>query len=146
MSMVLFTGVGTEAVQTAPFGAATSEEELHACHKDSRYKWPAKNKHRWTGNGRGNFDQIATRNPDCCATTLSMTALDAVCRREAANMNRVPGSEKKSETALRPQEAGAHTSDPKLIDLVRALAPAAAREDHRQAAEAGFSRPKPDGQ
>ena len=55
--------------------------------------------HRWTGNGRGNFDQIATRNPDCCATTLSMTALDAVCRREAAHMNRAPGSEKKSETA-----------------------------------------------
>jgi hypothetical protein len=33
--------------------------------------------------GGGNFDQIATRNPDCCATTLSMTALDAVCRRSS---------------------------------------------------------------
>jgi hypothetical protein len=37
-SMLLFTGVGTAAGQTAPFRAATSEEELHACHKDSRYK------------------------------------------------------------------------------------------------------------
>ncbi len=121
--MVMFTGVGTAAGQTAPFRAATSEEELHACHKDSRYKRPAKNEHRWTGNGRGNFDQILTRNPDCCATTLSMTAFDAVGRREAANMNRAPGSEKKSETARQPLEAGSATPNPKLLEFVKALAP-----------------------
>ncbi len=58
-SRVLFTGVGTAAVQTAPFRAATSEEELQACPKDSSYKRPVKNEYRWTGNGGGNFDQIA---------------------------------------------------------------------------------------
>jgi hypothetical protein len=61
-------------------------------------------------------------------------------------MNRVPGSEKKSETARRPQEASAHTSDPKLIEFVRALARAAAREDHRRAAEAALPRLEPDRQ
>ncbi|HEY8007531.1 MAG TPA: hypothetical protein VIE66_12220 [Methylocella sp.] len=55
------------------------------------------------GERQGNFDQIATRNSGCCATTLSMTALDAVFRREAVHMNRAQGSEKKSETARRPQ-------------------------------------------
>jgi hypothetical protein len=62
-----------------------------------------KEQNRWTGNGRGSFDQIATRNSVCCATTLSMTALDAVFRRKAAHMNRAQGSEKKSETARKPQ-------------------------------------------
>jgi hypothetical protein len=38
-------------------------------------------------------------------------------------MNLAPASEKKSETARRPQEANAHRSDPKLIEFVRALAP-----------------------
>ena len=106
----------------------------------------AKNEHRWTGNGRGNFEQIATRNPDCRATTLSMTALDAVFRREAAHMNRAPGSEKKSETAQRLQEDSSATPDPKLLDFVKSLARAAAREDHRRAAEAALPRPEPDGQ
>ena len=61
-------------------------------------------------------------------------------------MNRAPGSEKKSETARRPQEANSHASDPKLIEFVRALARAAAREDHRKAAEAALPRTKADGQ
>jgi hypothetical protein len=60
-------------------------------------------------------------------------------------MNRAPGSEKKSETARRPQEANTHTSDPKLIEFVRALAGAAAREDYRKAAEATLPRLQADG-
>lgn len=96
------------------------------------------------GDGRDNIDQIATRNPDCCATTLKLTAIDAVCRREAAHMNRAPVAEKKSETARRPQEAKAHASDPKLVGFVRALARAAAREDHRRAAEAALPRTQAD--
>jgi hypothetical protein len=59
-------------------------------------------------------------------------------------MNRAPGSEKKSETARRPQEVSAHTSDLKLIAFVRALARAAAREDHRKAAEAALRRSRVD--
>jgi hypothetical protein len=98
------------------------------------------------GEWQGNFDQIATRNPDCCATTLSMTALDAVCRREAANMNREPGSKEKSETTRRPLEASSAPPDPKLLEFVKSLARAAAREDHRRAAEAALPRPEPDGQ
>ena len=61
-------------------------------------------------------------------------------------MNRAPGSEKKSETALRQQEASARTSDPKLIEFVRALARAAAREDYRKATEAALPQLDPDGQ
>jgi hypothetical protein len=97
------------------------------------------------GDGRGNFDQIATRNPDCCATTLRMAALDAVCRREAANMNRAPGSNK-LKVAKGSQESPLHTPDPKLMEFVKALARAAAREDHRRAAEAALPRPEPDRQ
>jgi hypothetical protein len=59
-------------------------------------------------------------------------------------MNRAPGSEKKSETARRPQDATSHISDPKLIEFVRALARAAAREDYRKAAEAALPRPQAD--
>jgi hypothetical protein len=51
-------------------------------------------------------------------------------------MNRAPGSEKKSETARRPQEASSATPDPKLLEFVKSLARAAAREDHRRAAGA----------
>jgi hypothetical protein len=83
---------------------------------------------------------------DCCATTLRLTALDAVGRREAAHMNRAPGSEKKSETARRPLDASSATPDPKLLEFVKSLARAAAREDHRRAAEAALPRPEPDRQ
>ena len=61
-------------------------------------------------------------------------------------MDRAPGSEKKSETAHRAQEASSSPSDPKLIEFVRALARAAAREDHRRAAEAALPRTQADGQ
>jgi hypothetical protein len=61
-------------------------------------------------------------------------------------MNPPPGSEKKSDTARRLQEANLHGSDPKLIEFVRALARAAAREDHRKAAEAALPPTKADGQ
>jgi hypothetical protein len=67
-------------------------------------------------------------------------------RREAAKMNRPPGSEKKSHTARRPQEANTHASDPKLVEFVRALARAAAREDHRKVAEATLRPTKADEQ
>jgi hypothetical protein len=61
-------------------------------------------------------------------------------------MNRAPGSEKKSESARRPQEASTHTSDPKLIAFVRALVRAAAKEDHRRIAEAALPRTQADEQ
>jgi len=48
--------------------------------------------------------------------------------------------------ARRPKEASAHTSDPKLLEFVKSLARAAAREDHRRAAEAALPRPGPDEQ
>jgi hypothetical protein len=43
-------------------------------------------------------------------------------------MNRAPGSEEKSETTRRPQEASEHMSDPRLTEFVRALAQSAAME------------------
>jgi hypothetical protein len=61
-------------------------------------------------------------------------------------MNRPPGPEKKSDPARGPQEANPLASDPKLIEFVRALARAAAREDHRKAAEAALPPIKADGQ
>jgi hypothetical protein len=60
-------------------------------------------------------------------------------------MDRGPGSEKKSETARQSTEASSSPSDPKLIEFVRALARAAAREDHRRAAEAALPRTDADG-
>src|ERR1019366_10704381 len=50
------------------------------------------------------------------------------------------------ETARRPQEASSAPPDPKLLEFVKALARAAAREDHRRAAEAALPRPEPDEQ
>ncbi len=60
-------------------------------------------------------------------------------------MNRSPDSEKKLDVANGSQKSRLHALDPKLLDFVKALARAAAREDHRRAAEAALLRPEPDG-
>jgi hypothetical protein len=45
-----------------------------------------------------------------------------------------------------PQASCPRAPDPKLVEFVKSLARAAAREDHRRAAEAALPRPEPDGQ
>jgi hypothetical protein len=60
-------------------------------------------------------------------------------------MNRAPCSEKKSATTRSPLGTGAFAPDPKkLVEFVRALARAAAREDYRKGSEAALPRPEPD--
>jgi hypothetical protein len=60
-------------------------------------------------------------------------------------MNQASGSDKKLAVANGSQLPGPHAPDPKLVEFVRALARAAAREDHRRAAEAALPRPERDG-